>query len=142
MLPECLIENYSSFIIPGWPTVMFGNPEEARAALQAGGLNYFLLTTDFPIRDSLVWSPLFSPDNISKYLGIRWTDGTTTLLTWLGPDTAPLDEAWLKVYRQAVDGARIVQVRSVRQFPYEAIKQIYARLNATPHPWKSFPLPF
>ena len=142
MLPECLIENYSSFIIPGWPTVMFGRPEEARAALQAGGLNYFLLTTDFPIRDSLVWSPLFSPDNISKYLGIRWTDGTTTLLTWLGPDTAPLDEAWLKVYRQAVDGARIVQVRSVRQFPYEAIKQIYARLNATPHPWKSFPLPF
>jgi hypothetical protein len=142
MLPECVIENHMSFIMPGWPTVMFGSPEEARAALQAGGLNYFLLTLDFPISDSLVWSPLFSPDNISKYLGIRWTDGTTTLLTWRGPDTAPLDEAWLKVYRQAAEGARIVQVRITRKFPYEEMKQIYARLNATPHPWKPFPLPF
>jgi hypothetical protein len=142
MLPGCLIENYLSFIMPGWPTVMFGSPEEARSALQAGGLNYFLLTLDFRIGDSIIWSPLFSPDNISKYLGIRWTDGTTTLLTWLGPNIVPLDEAWLKAYRQAVQDARVVQVRTVRKFPYEAMKQIYARLNATPHPWKPFPLPF
>jgi hypothetical protein len=71
--------------------VFFGSPEEARSSLQKAGLNYFLFSSEMPIGDPVVViSPLFAPDNIAKYLGLRWTDGTTSLLTWLGPDITPL----------------------------------------------------
>jgi hypothetical protein len=82
-------------------------------------------------------SPLFSPDNIAQNLGVRWTDGTTTLLTWLGPGVQPLDKAWLADYRHAVE-----ESGTARSFPYEAMKKIFARLNATPHPWRPFQLPW
>jgi hypothetical protein len=80
---------------------------------------------------------LFSPGTIGRYLGIRWTDGTTSLLTWLGPGVQPLDQAWIADYRHAVEDSG-----TVRSFPYEAMKQIFAGLNATPHPWRTFRLPW
>ena len=67
---------------------MFGQPEEAKRALQAADLNYFLFTREDSIADPLPLSPLFTPDNIGRYLGVRWTDGTSVLLTWLGPGRA------------------------------------------------------
>jgi hypothetical protein len=137
MLPDCLIETTDSFILPKWADVMFGSAEQARRALQSTGHNYFLISREFPLADSLPWSELFSPDNIARYLGIRWTDGTTSLLTWLNPGVRPLDQAWIANYRRAVDESVTVQA-----FPFEAMKQIFARLNATPHPWRPFPLPW
>lgn len=136
MLPGCVLESYQSFIIPNWDTVMFGSPEDARGALQASGHNYFLFSRELRLVDVLPLSPLFAPDNIARYLGIRWTDGTTALLTWLGPGVQPLDQAWLADYRHAVEQS------GTDNFPYAAMKQIFARLNATPHPWRPFPLPW
>jgi hypothetical protein len=89
------------------------------------------------IADTLPWSPLFAPDTIAQHLGIRWTDGTTTLLTWLGPGITPLDAAWLADYRNAVE-----QSNSVQTFPYEDMRKIFTHLQATPHPWQPFALPW
>jgi hypothetical protein len=87
--------------------VFFGSPEEARSSLQKAGLNYFLFSSEMPIGDPVVViSPLFAPDNIAKYLGLRWTDGTTSLLTWLGPDITPLSPDWLATYCRIVTRIR------------------------------------
>jgi hypothetical protein len=135
MLPGCLVESYSSFLLPDWDEVMFGSPDEARHALQASGHNYFLFSRELMLIDALPLSPLFRPENIARYLGVRWTDGTTALLTWLGPGVQPLDQGWLDAYRQAIE-----QSGAVGGFPYAAMKQIFARLKTTPHPWRPFPL--
>jgi hypothetical protein len=137
MLPDCRIESMYSFILPGWYDVMFGTAEQARNTLQKAGLDYFLFSRELPLEDTLPLSRLFSPDSISQYLGLRWTDGTTSLLTWLGPGVTPLTPAWLADYRNS-----IAESQTVRSYPYAAMKQIFARLNATPHPWRPFPLPW
>ena len=105
--------------------------------LHAAHLDYFLFTREDDIRDPLPLSPLFSPDTIGRSLGVRWTDGTSSLLTWLGPGVTPLDAAWIADYRRAVQ-----QSGAVQSFPYEAMKQVFVRLNATPHPWTAFRLPW
>jgi hypothetical protein len=89
------------------------------------------------VHDYLPLSPLLRPDNIARYFGIRWTDGVTSLLTWAGPDTVPLDPAWLAEYRRAVE-----QSPPVQGLPYADLQMIFARLNATPHPWHPFRLPW
>jgi hypothetical protein len=125
MLPDCKMRSFLYFVMtPSWDRLMWGTPEEGRAALQAAGLNYFLYSRELQINDPLPLSPLFSPDNISHYFGIGWTDGTTTLLIWLGPDTAVLDDAWVSEYRQAVAASTFV-----RHFPDAAMKAIFERLR-------------
>jgi hypothetical protein len=137
MLPGCRMESFREYALPDWTEFMFGSPERGRQALQASGHNYFLFVRDLPIVDCLPLSPLFSPDNIARFLGIRWTDGTTALLTWLGPGVQPLDNVWIDSYRSAV-----AQSDTVRRFPYEEMKLIFTQSEATPHPWRSFALPW
>jgi hypothetical protein len=138
MLPDCRVQSHNAFIVtPEWDRLMFGNPEDGMRALQASGVNYFLISTELYMSDPLPRSPLFSPNNIGHYLGIRWTDGATTLLTWAGPNTLPISAEWLAEYRRAVE-----QSPTVQSFPYTDMQAIYARLNATPHPWHSFKLPW
>jgi hypothetical protein len=136
MLPDCRMESVESFGIGRpWETIMFGTPEEARDALKASGYNYFLFTRELPLDDYLPRSPLFASDNIANYLGIRWTDGTTALLTWIGPDTKPFDGAWLTDYRGSVAASG-----AVASFPYEEMRAFITQLKASPRPWRSFPL--
>ena len=110
---------------------MWGTSEEGQGALRAPGLNYFLFSRELDIRDPLPLSPLFSPDNIARYFGIRWTDGTTTLLTWPDSDTVAPDAAWVNEYRRAVTQSSFAQ-----GFPNAAMKAIFDRLIASPHPWQ------
>lgn len=138
MLPDCIVESFPSFLMTRhWDRVMFGTPEQAKLTLHAAHLDYFLWTRDDDIRDPLPRSPLFSPGNIGRYLGLRWTDGTTSLLTWLGPGVAPLDPAWVDDYRRAVSASG-----TVGGFSYATFQSIFARLDATPHPWRNFRLPW
>ena len=131
MLPDCKMMNFSFFIMtPSWERLMWGTPEEGRAALRAAGLNYFLYSRELSIIDPLPLSQLFSPDNIARYFGIRWTDGTTTLLTWAGSGTTALDEEWVADYRQSVATSPRVQ-----GFPNAALKTFFEQLSASPHPW-------
>ena len=100
MLPDCNFQGYFSFIFsPRWRTVYFGTPEAGRAALRAENLDYFFFSNKMEITDPIAHAPLFSPDNIAKYLAIRWTDGTNYLLTWPGPNTRSLDDSFISAYR-------------------------------------------
>jgi hypothetical protein len=138
MLPDCDVESHNAFIMtPDWDRLMFGTPAEGRDALRRAGVDNFLISTELVVSDPLPASPLFSPDNIGKYLGLLWTDGNASLLTWLGSGAVPLDAEWLARYRQTVEAAP-----QVRSFPGAELMQAYARLRAMPHPWRPFPLPW
>jgi hypothetical protein len=143
MLPDCQIETYFSFnMTDRWDRVMFGTADEARQLLQRAGINYFLYSRELAgpglgITDPLPLSALFSPDHIAKYLALRWTDGTTSLLTWPGPDTRPLDDAWIAAYRHGVNNSS-----TVKKIPLAAVRETYERYYAMPHPWKPIPLPW
>ncbi|MEA2950799.1 MAG: hypothetical protein QOJ96_319 [Alphaproteobacteria bacterium] len=137
MLPDCKMMTSPNFIMSrSWDRIMWGTPEEGRELLRSAGLNYFFFSIELFIYSSLPLSPLFSPDNIARYFGIRWTDGISTLLTWSGPGTAALDAAWVAEYRQSVETSPYV-----RGFPNARMKAIFERLNTTPHPWYSVELP-
>jgi hypothetical protein len=99
MVPGCLIESVISFKMSGrLDEILGGDPDLAKQRLQEAGLNYFLFMTDFRMIDLLPFSRLFAPDTIGRYLGIKWSDGSTFLLTWIGPDTSPLGPDFLDAY--------------------------------------------
>jgi hypothetical protein len=98
-VPGCLIESVISFKMSGrLDEILGGDPELAKQRLQEAGLNYFLFMKDLRIIDLLPFSRLFAPDTIGRYLGIKWTDGSTFLLTWIGPDTTPIGPDFLEAY--------------------------------------------
>jgi hypothetical protein len=133
MLPDCYVASYPAFLMGrDWDRIMFGAPEQAKDALQRAGINYFLFSKELGSIDPLMTAPLFNPRTISRYLGIRWTDDTTALLTWLTPETRPLDESWLQAYRRTA-----ATVPSV-----EYLNEIFVQLRATPHPWRAVNLPY
>ena len=103
MLPHCRSETFYSFILsPHLLDLLVEPPEEIRDTLRAEGLNYFFFTTEMDVNDVLPLTKLFAPDQIAEYLGIKWTDGSSYLLTWLGPGVTPLTSEWVAGYRKAV----------------------------------------
>jgi hypothetical protein len=99
MVPGCLIEDVISFKMSGrLDEILGGDPELAKQRLQEAGLNYFLFMKDYRIIDLLPFSRLFAPETIGRYLGVKWSDGSTFLLTWIGPDTTPIDADFLDAY--------------------------------------------
>ncbi|MBL6650062.1 MAG: hypothetical protein ISP49_00605, partial [Reyranella sp.] len=103
MLPGCRVESHLSSKLSARRTeILYGSAEVARKTLQEEGLNYFFIATRRDIRDPMICTPLFSPDTIRDYLGVKWSDGTDALLTWKGPGVAPLPEQWVEKYRKAL----------------------------------------
>ena len=99
MVPGCLIESVISFKMSGrLDEILGGDPDLAKQRLQEAGLNYFLFMKDYRMIDLLPFSRLFAPETIGSYLGVKWSDGSTFLLTWIGPDTTPLGPAFLEAY--------------------------------------------
>jgi hypothetical protein len=99
MVPGCLIEDVISFKMSGrLDEILGGDPELAKQRLQEAGLNYFLFSKDYRVLDLLPYSRLFAPETIDRYLGIKWSDGPTFLLTWIGPDTTPIGPDFLEAY--------------------------------------------
>jgi hypothetical protein len=99
MAPGCLIESVISFKMSGrLDEILGGDPDLAKQRLQEAGLNYFLFMKDYRMVDLLPFSRLFAPETIGRYLGVKWTDGSTYLLTWIGPDTRPLGPDFLEAY--------------------------------------------
>jgi hypothetical protein len=41
---------------------------------------------------------LFAPETIGHYLGAKWGDGSTYLLTWIGPETRPIGPEFLETF--------------------------------------------
>jgi hypothetical protein len=85
--------------------ILLGPPDHAKAIFQQERLNYFLIEMDDTLRDELMCSALFSPDQIKDHLGVEWTDGTHFLLTWLGSGIQPLTLDWIEGYRQKAAAA-------------------------------------
>jgi hypothetical protein len=104
MAPGCLIESVISFKMSDrLDQILGGDPDLAKQMLQQAGLNYFLFMSDYRLIDLLPYSRLFAPDTIGRYLGIKWTDGSTFLLTWIGPDTRPIDRKFLDAYQRRLE---------------------------------------
>jgi hypothetical protein len=100
MVPGCLIESVISFKMSGrLDDILGGDPDLAKRRLQEAGLNYFLFMKDFRMIDLLPFSRLFAPETIDRYLGVKWSDGSTFLLTWIGPDTSPIGPDFLDAYK-------------------------------------------
>jgi hypothetical protein len=99
MVPGCFIESVISFKMSGrLDEILGGDPELAKQRLQEAGLNYFLFMKDYRMIDLLPFSRLFAPETIGRYLGVKWSDGSTFLLTWIGPDTTPIGPDFLEAY--------------------------------------------
>jgi hypothetical protein len=96
---------YSFRMSPRSLDILFGPPDQAKAIFQQEGLNYFLIEMDDTLHEKLMCTALFSPDQIKDHLGIKWTDGTHYLLTWLNPGIEPLTGEWIEAYRQKAAGA-------------------------------------
>ncbi len=103
MVPGCYIESAQSFMIPKLDEILGDDPELAKRQLQKAGLNYFMFMKDYRIIDLLPFARLFAPDTIGRYLGVKWSDGSTYLLTWIGPDTRPIGPDFLEAYTRRRD---------------------------------------
>ena len=104
MVPGCSIESVISFKMSGrLDEILGGRPELAKRRLQEAGLDYFLFMKGYGMLDLLPYSRLFAPDTMRDYIGIKWTDGSTFLLTWIGPQTKPLSEEFMSAYRESRD---------------------------------------
>jgi hypothetical protein len=103
MVPGCLIESVISFKMSGrLDEILGGDPDLAKQRLQQAGLNYFLFMKDYRMIDLLPFSRLFAPETIGRHLGVKWSDGSTFLLTWIGPDTSPIGPDFLNPYKRSL----------------------------------------
>ncbi len=120
MLPDCHMEGYMSFKLSSHPDIVYyGNPQDAKYVLQKEGLNFFFISPLLKMTDALPLSPLFSPDNISNYLGIFWTDGDNALLTWKENARQPISAEWLLKYATQVESNDMI-----KSFPYKDFKPL------------------
>ena len=132
MLPDCNVEGFTSFqMSPHEGSIYFNNPQEAKAQLKKENLNYFFFSNILDIRDPLAVSPLFSPEHIADHLGIAWTDGENTLLTWKEQASRPIDANWLMHYtdrnRDAKSKIRYDELKKVFSFDHAQERNQYLR---------------
>ena len=124
MVPGCLIESVISFKMSGrLDEILGGDPELAKLRLQQAGLDYFLFMKDYRMIDLLPFSRLFAPEAIGRYLGVKWSDGSTYLLTWIGPDTTPIGPDFLEAYRR-----RLAEPEVVRWFRFDELAPMMATI--------------
>jgi hypothetical protein len=124
MAPGCLIESVISFKMSGrLDEILGGDPELAKLRLQQAGLNYFLFMKDYRMIDLLPFSKLFAPETIGRYLGVKWSDGSTYLLTWIGPDTTPIGPDFLEAYAR-----RRAEPEVVRWFRFDELAPLMATI--------------
>lgn len=139
MLPDCHMEGYMSYqLSPHADLIYFGDPRKAKELLKKENLNFFFYSNSLQLTDPLPLTPLFSPKHIADYLGIAWTDGDNTLLTWKEQARIPIDSAWVKRYNQ-----RVKESPTVQSFPYNSMRIVLDtarnenRLQSTDLPWNT-----
>jgi hypothetical protein len=124
MAPGCLIESVLSFKMSGrLDEILGGDPDLAKRRLQEAGLNYFLFMKDYRLLDLLPYSRLFAPEAIGQYLGVKWSDGSTFLLTWIGPDTRPIGPDFLDAYTR-----RRAEPDELRWFRFDELAPLIAAI--------------
>jgi hypothetical protein len=113
MVPGCTIENglFSFKRSSRLVSVLTGTAQQEKKLLQEAGINYFLVIKGQPLIVLLPISPLFAVDTIGRFLGIKWTDGSAFLLTWIGPDTEPIGADFLDIYKALLSVSDPDQIR-------------------------------
>lgn len=125
MLPDCQVEEFMSYrFSPHAETIYYGSPLQAKECLIRDKRNYFFISSVLSLTDPLPVSPLFSPQHIAKYLGIVWTDGENTLLTWKEQAGFVIDDQWLTQYKAQIQASSLIT-----DFPYEKIRAAFHVVN-------------
>lgn len=70
--------------------ILYGPADEARAALQAQDINYFLINMRSRLFLGIPYSELFDASNIAQRLGLHWSRNEFYMLTWKSSATRPL----------------------------------------------------
>ncbi len=141
LAPECRIESVVSFKMSRHMNdILNGTPAQARRILEEEGLNYFLFSKDFNLLDMLPYSRLFAPEAIVENLGVKWTDGTTYLLTWRGRGTVPIGSDFLEAYRTKLSENEHQWFVFSKVLPH--IEKVATTLEATPRPWRPMEFPW
>lgn len=104
--------------------LLFGTPAEARRALQEEGIDYFFVSKELPLHSYLPAAALFAPDTIAEHLGVRWSDGTSYLLTWICQETRPIDAEFLRWYAKQVR-----ECANVQGFPRKGFQDAYTHFR-------------
>jgi hypothetical protein len=113
MLPDCRVLRWmDTRTVPDFGAVLFGTPDQAVAAIKQAGIDYFFYSTELAeppqaISSPIILSPIFAPGAISDYFGVKWSDGTSYLMTWRNRSERPLDADFLETYRRQVEKAPI-----------------------------------
>ena len=138
MLPRCRSETFYSFVLsPRLLDLLADSGDQVRDILQQEGLNYFFFTTKMDIWDVTPLLKPFEPDNIANYLGVKWTDGTSYLLTWLGPGVTPLNAEWIAQYKHAI----AVAPGPPNNFPLDLMSNLREQMQHNPHWGRELTLP-
>lgn len=104
-------------------SAVLGPPEEACAVLQRQGLNYFLFDLRNRPSSPLAFSPLFRPENVSKFLRVLYQSDDSYLLTWRNPRDAGIP---LPIrFRQVLE---LAQTDVLRYANSEAFRQDIGRV--------------
>jgi len=69
-----------------------------RSTVAGSRSQLFSVHEGLPDPRSPALQPLFAPETIGRYLGVKWSDNSTFLLTWIGPDTMPIGPDFLDAY--------------------------------------------
>jgi hypothetical protein len=126
MLPDCRVLTWDNTrTVPDFQTVLFGTPDEGMAAIKRAGIDYFFYSTELAelpsgIATPIVLSPIFAPDAIAQYFVIKWSDGTSYLLTWADRSERPLDPSFLAAYRRQIKDSPIAA-----SFPLAAWRSVF-----------------
>ena len=141
MAPNCQVESTISFkLSSNLNEILSGKPAEAKAILQREGLNYFIVSKNSVLIDLLPFSQLFKPSVIGQYLGIKWTDGSTYLLTWRDANTKPINASFLRSYKKLLKEAKHPWFRFEEAVP--AMNETMTLITAMPHPWRPITFPW
>jgi hypothetical protein len=141
-VPNCMIQSVISFKMSSrLDQILTGSPELAKQLLQEADLNYFLFMKDYQLLDLLPYSHLFAPDTIGQYLGIKWTDNSTFLLTWRGSDTTPIGPNFLEAYTTRLNEPEHPWIRFKELIPHMAPSVAWFRSSrsswtAADFPWR------
>lgn len=137
MAPTLQVESMVSFSMgPRWHEVLFEPPERARAILREQHLDYFLIDAQRPFFEILPHAPLFEPDQLTRWLGVAWSQGDIYLLTWKNETTSSISPEFLKQYRERIDASQ--KIADWRRL-YERLHSIYDANKGKPYPLRRAP---
>ena len=128
MLPGCRLYSFFSTLASKNPIELYyASPEIEMQELKKSGIDYFIFSKDLQIGSALPKTPLFAPENIGDYMGIKWTNGSTYLLTWKGDGVKAINQIFLDDYKY-----QIQKSLDSNGYPFEVIHKVLMQMKDNP----------